>query len=321
MGNKYTCGVYAIWVKDGDGNELPYVGSSKQIERRRRDRFKALAAKIHYNYKLRRAWHRLGPQAFRFELLFTCGEAERFVWEELTIRVLDSFHNGYNLTPNVLNPPSCGMPLSDKTKRKLSLAAYKRYENTSEHDKTSKSLKEFWGNAGNREELLAPYRTPAYRAKLSQITALSWQDAAIRMRRTEGLRNIMSTEVYRHNLSIALTGKKKSAQHAENISLGARRKYIDPTERQKTSDSLCTPEAHAKLSEKSLAAWQNPVYRKRLSECRRLQWLQPEWRKMVGKKIATALAKPGVLEKRGKKISEGLKRTWARKKLLTTESI
>lgn len=135
------------------------------------------------------------------------------------------------------------------------------------------------------------------------------------------LRNTMSTVAYRHNLSAALTGKKKSAQHAENISLGARRKYADPAERKKTSDSLLTPEAHSKLSEKSLAAWQDPAYREHLSECRRKQWLQPGMREMMGKRIAVALAKPGVLERRGKKISEGLRKAWARKRLLKAESV
>lgn len=156
MEGRYTCGVYAIWVKDGDGNELPYVGSSKRLERRRKDHFKALAAGRHCNYKLHRAWKRLGPQAFRFEVLFTCGEAERFIWEELTIRVLNSFHSGYNLTPNALNSPNFGIPLSDKTKRRMALAARKRYKDASEHEKTSRSLKEFWSNTDNRERLWVP---------------------------------------------------------------------------------------------------------------------------------------------------------------------
>jgi len=324
MGSKGTCGVYVIWVKDDNGNEKPYIGSSKWMEHRRKQHLQALAVGKHRNYKLRRAWREYGPQAFRFEVLFPCEENERFVWEELMIRFLDSFHNGYNLTPNVMDLsviPRCNRPLSDKTKKKLSELAYKKYEAASEHEKTSKSLKEFWGNAENRECLLAPYRTPEYRAKCSCLTTLSWQDAVIRTRRTDGLKKVMATTAYRHNLSASLTGKKKSAQHAENIALGAKKKYRNPAERKKTSDSLHTPDAHAKLSEKSFVAWQNPIYRDHLSECRRLQWLKPGVRETMGEKIAAGLAKPGVLEKRNQKISEGLKRAWARKKLLRVKSI
>ncbi len=281
MRNK-TCGIYAIWV-----NNKPYVGSSKDIELRRKQHLQALARNEHYNPKLQRAWAKHG-QSLRFELLFECEEAERFILEELTIAVLDSYHCGYNLTPNVTKSINFGIVLSSGHRKRIADATRKRYELQEERDKTSRSLKDFWATAKNRNELLATYRTPAYREKLREATTRSWEDPDIRERRVLRLRESQENGEFRKRISASLLGKKKSDTHCRNISRGAQRKYEDPVEREKTSQALKQPEVVKKLSAAGKRCWEDPERRARLIASRKAQWERPGFRAAVSRKLKEA---------------------------------
>jgi len=233
--------------------------------------------------------------------------------EELTIRLLDSFHNGYNLTPNVTQGVRHGLELSEARRRNMAAAARKRYEDDEERNKTSQSLKEFWANAENREEILAVCRTPEYRTLARERTTNNWKDSEIRRRRTDGLNKAMTDES-RNRRSVAATGKGKSESHRAAISSAKKRLYANSSEREKVRERSLQPETHAKLSDKSLRAWQNPEYRDHLVESRREQWTRPGFKERVGRKIKEALAALNAdqerASRRSKSITEGKKRAW-----------
>jgi len=293
MHNK-ICGVYVIWV-----NDKPYVGSSKDIELRKKQHLQALTRNEHYNLKLQRAWAKHG-QSLKFELLFECEEVERFILEEFTIAVLDSYHRGYNLTPSVTKSINFGIALSSGHRKRIAGATKKRYESQEERDKTSRSLKDFWATAQNRDELLAAYRTPAYREKLREVTTRSWEDPCIRERRTQRLRESQEDGEFRKRISASLLGKKKSKTHCRNISKGASRKYEDPAEREKTSEALKQPAAAEKLSAAGKRCWEDPKRRARLIASRKEQWKRPGFKATVSLK---------------------LKEAWVRRKSLKTNTI
>jgi hypothetical protein len=307
------CGVYAIWVKELSGVELPYIGSSKNMLLRKKQHFSALNLDIHANWKLQNAWNKYSSSAFRFEIILECEEMDRFLLEELSITLFDSYHNGYNLTPNVLNSINYRLKLSEKHKNNISLATKKRYESQIERDKTSKSIKQFWSENWDKVVTLE-YRQ---RMKMLYLKA-NLQDPEIINRRILALRKVASTQEHRNKLSIAAKGKKKSKEHCIAISKGAKKKYEDPEERRKTSESLKTPEAHEKLSKGVKLAWKNPQYRENLVRERKGRWKDPEYKKRTGNSIKQAYAllnaDPERSAARSKAISEALKRSWQRKK-------
>jgi len=284
-----TCGVYAIWVGEGD-IERPYIGSSNNLELREKQHFSKLKFGTHPNYKLRKAGHRVGV-SFRFEKLFECSKEDRPLLEEMTIAVFDSFHNGYNLTPNVLGSINLGLTLKPQHRKAISLAAKKRYEDYKEHSKTSESLKEYWCKLENREEVLQRYRTVEYRDKMRVLILQSWGDEEIRERRTKALAVVTATEGYHQRLSLSLLGKPKTETHRKNISSGAKKKYSDPLERLKTSESLQTPEAQKKLSEAGKRCWSTPEMREHLRAARKSKWADPIFRAMMSEKLKKAWEK------------------------------
>jgi len=89
----YNCGVYRI--RNIQTNDV-YIGSSKDLEGRRKEHFCNLGKGAHCNWKLQAAWNLFGPDAFLFEVLVHCSESELFFHEQAA---LDSrLDTGYNIS-------------------------------------------------------------------------------------------------------------------------------------------------------------------------------------------------------------------------------
>jgi group I intron endonuclease len=79
-----NCGVYMIENKE---NRKVYIGSSKDLIKRRHDHFHDLKLGVHFNRYLQRAFEKYGGTSFTFKVVVLCEEEERLRYErELIVR-------------------------------------------------------------------------------------------------------------------------------------------------------------------------------------------------------------------------------------------
>ena len=113
---KSNCGVYR-WLNTVNGKS--YVGSSKNVNRRKLRHVKELRWGVHRNSKLQRAWNKYGPDIWKFEILETCLENELIQKEQAALDSLDAVQDGYNIRP--VAESNLGIRHSDASKAKISL--------------------------------------------------------------------------------------------------------------------------------------------------------------------------------------------------------
>lgn len=73
-----------------------YIGQSISIKRRWATHKRELAAGIHYNKYLQRAYDKYGKENFTYEILELCSKDKLNEREQFYIKIFDSFENGYN---------------------------------------------------------------------------------------------------------------------------------------------------------------------------------------------------------------------------------
>jgi len=116
MGNPFNCGVYR-WLNTLNGKV--YVGSSSDIENRRKTHLSKLRTGIHDNPHLQAAWRKYGSKVFEFEILTLCLE-ENLLWQEqLAIDIFDAVKTGYNIAL-VAGRPMANRRHTTETKRIMS---------------------------------------------------------------------------------------------------------------------------------------------------------------------------------------------------------
>lgn len=110
-----SCGIYCI--KNKTNNKL-YVGSSRNLDRRKNDHFSALRNNRHYNKYLQRAWNKHGEENFEFQILEYCSESLLLTIEQC---YLDTYRKDlYNLEVRAGKPPSQeGKTATKETREKL----------------------------------------------------------------------------------------------------------------------------------------------------------------------------------------------------------
>jgi len=89
-------GIYVLWNKV---TTKCYVGSSQEIGGRVKGHYKDLCNQVHHSVKLQRSWNIHGAQNFEFHVLEYSNEDLRIEVETGWITRLDSYKNGYNMTP------------------------------------------------------------------------------------------------------------------------------------------------------------------------------------------------------------------------------
>ncbi len=80
-------------------NNHSYVGSSRNLKRRRRDHFSTLRKNRHHSPRLQNAWNKYGEIAFEFVILEYCEPPTLKEREQYHIDLLGSYRVGYNSMP------------------------------------------------------------------------------------------------------------------------------------------------------------------------------------------------------------------------------
>ena len=107
-----NCGVYQITNKiTGDF----YIGSSSNIQARRRKHRWELRNGVHGNEHLQRAWNKYGEDAFVFETILLCDPENKLYYEQV---LLDGMKPIYNIAKDAVTSMQ-GLQRSDGTKRKI----------------------------------------------------------------------------------------------------------------------------------------------------------------------------------------------------------
>ena len=108
----YLCimktGVYKI---TNQINGKFYIGSSKDLIRRKKDHFRLLKKGVNHNILLQRAVNKYGIDNFIFEILVECSEDLLFTIEQ---KLVDELKPDYNIAIENVAVPT-GLPYKDKT--------------------------------------------------------------------------------------------------------------------------------------------------------------------------------------------------------------
>lgn len=114
--NEIIMGVYKIVSKT---NGKTYIGSSININVRKRNHFNNLRSRRHTNSKLQNHYNKYGVDDLIFEIIETTNDPNEVLKiEQKYIDKLDTFKTGFNMSPNAGN--SLGRKHSEETKMKIS---------------------------------------------------------------------------------------------------------------------------------------------------------------------------------------------------------
>ena len=112
-------GIY--WIRNKINNKI-YIGSSKNMEKRKRTHFTNLDRNNHKNQHLQSSYDRYGKDSFIFEILLYC-PADLLLWYEQ--QFIDKLKPEYNIS-KYAGSPMRGRKHSRITKEKMSLATVGR---------------------------------------------------------------------------------------------------------------------------------------------------------------------------------------------------
>lgn len=94
--NRRVKGIYQIRCKNGQR----YIGQSIDIGKRWLQHIELLSKGFHHNKKLQQDWSHLGARKFKFEVVDIIDIEDLDAAEQQYIHYYNSYHNGYNATPD-----------------------------------------------------------------------------------------------------------------------------------------------------------------------------------------------------------------------------
>jgi group I intron endonuclease len=173
-----NCGVYR-WLNTINGKS--YVGSSRNLQKRKSEHLRFLHSHRHHSIKLQRAWDKYGSNAFEFQILKSCLKENLLEHEQVTINALDAVSNGYNVALTAESPmynrrhsqaakdkmsaAHKGRSFSSEHKRKLGLAAFGRTIKVSDE-----------GEKRRRANIKALWTSSEFRNKQSKARCQAWDN-------------------------------------------------------------------------------------------------------------------------------------------------
>lgn len=110
----YESGIYKI--RNLLTNKV-YIGSTENLEKRRRSHFSSLKSGTHKNKKLQRSYDKHGKEAFVFEVILFCDKPSLIMYEQIVIDFFDAVNFGYNIKPQAGS--TIGYKHSDESKQKM----------------------------------------------------------------------------------------------------------------------------------------------------------------------------------------------------------
>ena len=177
-----------------------YIGSTKNLQKRRRGHFGALRRGKHHNIFLQRAFNKYRKIAFVFEILEQV-DAENLIGREQ--HYLDTLSPEYNISPTAGTCLGCHP--SPETRQKMS-KAHKGKPVTEEHRrKLSEALK------GRRH-------SEEHRRKNSEAHVGHSVSTETRRKMSEAHKDSRASEETKWKMSAALKGKRRSAEYRTTVS-------------------------------------------------------------------------------------------------------
>lgn len=88
-----------IYLISNSASGKCYVGSTKNLHKRKIQHFSGLGRKDHKNRHLQNAWDKYGSAAFMFSVLIICEEKNLLMYEQICIDHFDTVKTGYNILP------------------------------------------------------------------------------------------------------------------------------------------------------------------------------------------------------------------------------
>jgi group I intron endonuclease len=155
-----------------------YIGSAKNLERRKKEHFLNLLKNKHNNKFLQNAWNKYGSENFIFKVLEKVNNENELLFHEQ--KFIDAFkktHKLFNICMIAGN--TLGIKMSDEAKRKLSISATGRRKTTEqilEQSKRMMGIKNpmFGKNHSNDTKLLIKYNRGNIQAENNPHSKLSW---------------------------------------------------------------------------------------------------------------------------------------------------
>lgn len=150
-GNSLKSGIYKITNKI---NCRIYIGSAKEFKNRWKQHAASLKANRHNNRFLQADYNKCGADAFVFEIIETTegDKNERLLIEERYIK--EYYDNGkdcYNLCNKAISREGYKAKLPEETKKRISAASKKNWEDPQYREKREKALKEALSDPEVRE--------------------------------------------------------------------------------------------------------------------------------------------------------------------------
>lgn len=166
-----TSGIYKILnIETGDF----YIGSSKDIHRRKRHHKNGLRRNIHHNTHLQNAWNKYTEQSFLFETMELVDITQLEEREQYYINTLNP---KYNLSREV-GIVNRG-PKSEEHKKKISESEKGKIVSEETRKKISEAAKRQFANPQQRQRLarlrLGSKATEETKKKMSESGKLRWQ--------------------------------------------------------------------------------------------------------------------------------------------------
>jgi group I intron endonuclease len=224
-GNSLKSGVYKIFNKI---NERIYIGSAKEFKERWKQHAKSLETNKHYNKFLQADYNKCGTEAFVFEVLevISGDKQQRLSVEEHYIKqYFDKGDTCYNLRNCATSSEGYGSKNPEETRRKMSEAAKKKWENEEYRQKMKQFSKQNGGwNRGLKFPEQSGVNHPMYGKKHTEETINKIKETILHSGRKPWNKDITGytmppcSDEKKEKLRIAHTGKTLSDETKKRIS-------------------------------------------------------------------------------------------------------
>ena len=207
-------------------NGRRYVGSSIDLERRRREHERQLLDGRHHNKFLQRCWSKHGAGAFAFETILYCSPEMCLFYEQ---RAMDGLRPEYNAAP--VAGSQLGYKHTEESRQKMSESRPKDFSpmtgkaHTEETKRRISDNRKGKGGAGwtqdRKDRISAALKgrpvTQEMRDRISATLTGHKQSPEQIERRAQKLRGQVRSETVVEAMRVRMTGRKLPISHCENI--------------------------------------------------------------------------------------------------------